>query len=899
MTLNKEQERLAKAYSNQQDHEDWLEWGPYLSERQWGTVREDYSSDGNAWDYFPHDQARSRAYRWGEDGLAGISDPKQKLCFALSLWNGNDPILKERLFGLTNSEGNHGEDVKEYYFYQDNTPTHSYMKWLYKYPQKAFPYQDLIDENARRKQYPHSMEYELIDTGIFDEDRYFDVQVEYAKSSPTDVLVKIKVTNHGPDKAPIHLLPTLWFRNTWSWFFDVKKPSIEGSKQGNIGVLKATSDADGSTDAMALYCENPEKLFFVDNETNNKKLFNSENKTPYPKDGINDHLIHGTASVNPDMKGSKSSAYYYFELESGATQEINLRFTADMDNQAPFGDAFEKVFTDRIAEADTFYENISPATLSDEQKMIQRQAYAGMLWSKQYYLYVVSDWLKGDPVGPTPPESRNRNKEWSHFYADNILTMPDKWEYPWFAAWDLCFQTVVFSRVDIEFAKKQLLFLSHEWYMSPKGAIPAYEWSFSDINPPLHAWAALKIHEIDKELNGDKADTQFLADIFRHCLMNFTWWVNQVDKDNNNLFEGGFLGLDNISIINRSDLSNLEQRLGVSVNMNQSDGTSWVGMFCLKMMDIANVLSVENHSEYSHLVSKFFQHFVFVADAMNMDRTECKINLWDEDDEFYYDFLTVYEQPTKYHSVKLRSLVGVIALFPVATVDFTKLEAHSAKSLQERLDWFLDKHPELLDHVKTTSEKDTNKMLLSFVNPERLVKILLRVFDELEFLSPHGIRGISKVYEDNPYTLDLQRNNVTLQEQYAPAESLNHAFGGNSNWRGPVWFPINFLLIETLLKYNEFLGDDFQVEYPSKSGNMMNLGAIAEDLSKRLIGIFEKDQNGNRPVFGGNQTFQKDDRWNNNILFYEYFHGDIGAGIGASHQTGWTGLVAELLQTLK
>lgn len=899
MTLNKEQERLNKTYLTDKGHENWLEWGPYLSERQWGTVREDYSSDGNAWDYFPHDHARSRAYRWGEDGLAGISDPKQKLCFALSLWNGNDAILKERLFGLTNGEGNHGEDVKEYYFYQDNTPTHSYMKWLYKYPQKAYPYQDLVDENARRKQFPESMEYELIDTGVFEEDRYFDVQVEYAKSATEDVLIKIKVTNHGPDKAPIHLLPTLWFRNTWSWFFDVQPPVIEGSMNGKVGVLKASADTEKSTDEMALYCQDPDQLFFVDNETNSKKLFNAENKTQYPKDGINDHLIHGTETVNPALKGSKSSAYYFLELEGGETKEINLRFTSDLEKETPFGDEFEKVFADRITEADAFYEQVSPSSLSEDQKMIQRQAYAGMLWSKQYYLYVVSDWLKGDPKGPKPPENRSRNKEWSHFYADNILTMPDKWEYPWFAAWDLCFQTVVFSRIDIEFAKNQLLFLSHEWYMSPKGAIPAYEWSFSDINPPLHAWAALKIYEIEKETKGDEADSQFLADVFRHCLMNFTWWVNQVDHGDNNLFEGGFLGLDNISILNRSDLSNLEKRLGVGVEMNQSDGTSWVGMFCLNMMEIANILSVENHSEYSHLVSKFFQHFIFVADAMNMKRTECNIQLWNDEDEFYYDFLTVHDQPTKYHSVKLRSLVGVIALFPVAAIDFSELEIHSAKSLKDRLQWFIEKHPELLEQVKTTDDDDQDKLLLSFANPERLVKVLLRVFDELEFLSPHGIRGISKVYEESPYTLDLQRNNVKLQECYAPAESLNQAFGGNSNWRGPVWFPINFLLIETLQKYHKFLGEDFTIEYPSKSGNQKNLLEISNDLSKRLIGIFEKDQNGNRPVFGGNKTFQKDEKWNNNILFYEYFHGDIGAGIGASHQTGWTGLVAELLQNIK
>ncbi len=905
MSQNNETIRMGKLYSEDSNtYEDWLYWGPYLSERQWGTVREDYSQGGNAWDYFSHDQARSRAYRWGEDGLGGISDPEQKLCFAIALWNGSDAIIKERLFGLTNSEGNHGEDVKEYYYYVDNTPTHSYMKWLYKYPQKAFPYADLVNENARRKSDPHSFEYELMDTGVFNDNKYFDVQVEYAKSATQEILIKIKVTNHGEDTASLHVLPTLWFRNTWSWFIDAEKPQLNGIKASggqNFACIRATPTSSSGAKEMMLYCESPEELVFVENETNNEKLWGSENKTPYPKDGINDYLIEGKHSVNPTLVGTKSSAVYKLTLASNETKEIRLRFSSNTSISAPFANDFEAVFDKRITEADEFYESLAPETLNDEQKSIQRQAYAGMLWGKQYYNYVVADWLDGDPAGPPPPSGRGRNNEWRHMYASTIISMPDAWEYPWFAAWDLCFQTIVFARLDLQFAKNQLLTLAHEWYMAPNGAIPAYEWAFSDVNPPLHAWAALQIFEIEKEM-GLESDFKFLADIFQHCLMNFTWWTNQQDGDSTNLFEGGFLGLDNISVINRSNLEDFERQVGHEVTMKQSDGTSWMGMYCINMMQLAIKLTVFDQKIYSHFVSKFFQHFVFIADALNSvdHASNGAVKLWDEQDGFYYDFLEIYANPTQYVSVKLRSLVGVIPLFPVAKINLKELEPKVSKELKERLEWFFNRHPELIGQVQTLKsgnnrfmEGTDDEILLSFVKPDRLITILERVLDETEFLSPHGIRGISKAYQENPYRLTV--DNVTLTERYEPAESADGSFGGNSNWRGPVWFPINFLLINTLQSYSEFLDEDFKVEYPSHSGNKKSLKAVANDLSKRMIQIFERDSSGNRPVYGGNETMQNDAAWKDLILFFEYFHGDNGAGLGASHQTGWTGLVAELL----
>jgi len=899
MIQGKEADRLRQSYSD--DSSDWLFWGPYLSERQWGTVREDYSSGGSAWDYFPHDHARSRAYRWGEDGLAGICDQRQQLCFALAMWNGQDPIIKERLFGLTNGEGNHGEDVKEYYYYLDNTPTHSYMKWLYKYPQKAYPYADLVDENRRRKMVdPHASEYELIDTGVFDDNRYFDVQVEYAKLAANDILIKIRIDNRGLEAAPLVLLPTLWFRNTWSWFNDAPKPSLQGQAlSGSIQAIVATPVSnDGNWVPMKLYCYNCDQLLFVENETNSARLWKTQDGPRYPKDGINDHLIDGADSVNPAQRGSKASALYRLTIGAGDSQEIHLRLSSDLNLDNPFGPDYEATFQTRLAEADEFYNALCPSSLNADQKAIQRQAYAGMLWSKQYYHYIVLDWLKGDPVGPTPPADRliKRNHSWTHFYADHILTMPDTWEYPWFAAWDLCFQTVVFAPLDVAFAKQQLLILAREFYMSPDGAIPAYEWAFDDVNPPLHAWAALRIFAIEKELYGGNGDSQFLTDIFHYCLLYFTWWTNRKDPDDNNLFEGGFLGLDNISVIDRSHLQELEKQIGRPVELYQSDGTSWMSMFSLNVMEMALILCQQKkQQEYARLASKFFQHFVFVADAINsVDRLSGgDISIWDEQDGFYYDVLRV-RNPDQYYSIQLRSLVGIITLFPVAMLDFEQIESAASGELKQRIDWFEARHPELLDQTLTIHSSNEHRHLLTLVKPERLRRILSRVFDEEEFLSPHGIRGISRVYLDQPFTMRVE--NATLSEQYEPAESSTGLFGGNSNWRGPVWFPINYLFIDALRRYHAFFGDAFTVEYPTRSGRMRNLNDIADDLSQRLIGIFERSADGTRPVFGGATTFQQDPHWRDMLLFYEYFHGDNAAGIGASHQTGWTGLVSELLR---
>jgi len=896
----KEADRIAKGYASNTDH-PWMLWGPYLSERQWGTVREDYSAYGNAWEYFPHDHARSRAYRWGEDGLAGLSDDQARLCFSLALWNGTDAILKERAFGLTNGEGNHGEDVKEYYFYLDNTPTHSYMKWLYKYPQRAYPYADLVAENARRKATnPHAFEYELLDTGVFAENRYFDVQAEYAKAAPQDILIRIRITNRGPDSADCHVLPTLLFRNSWSWFHDAPKPKLEGrsaSGAGGVATISATpaTDPDLPLDPMTLYCDGPDQLLFVENESNTQRLWGATNGPAYPKDGINDHVVLGSDSVNPALSGTKASAWYRLAIGPGETREIRLRLSSDQGLTQPFDDDFAATFTTRQAEADEFYASVGPDDLSGGRQAIQRQAYAGMLWSKQYYHYIVKDWLKGDPVGPPPPSTRSRNAQWTHFYADHVLSMPDAWEYPWFASWDLCFQSVVFARIDVRFAKNQLLYLAREFYMSPGGAVPAYEWAFSDVNPPLHAWAAQRIFEIEKEMHGGDGDLEFLAGIFHYCLMYFTWWTNRKDADSKNLFEGGFLGLDNISVIDRSHLADLEQQIGKPLEIYQSDGTSWMGLFCLNMVQTALVLSKAGAIEYARLASKFFQHFVFIADAMNSleHRSQGEVKLWDDEDGFFYDAVRVGVGPDAYYrSIRMRSLVGIIATFPAAIIDMDEIEESAAASVRERVNWFLAQHPELLNQCVNSCTR-TNRHLLTFMDVDRLRSILTRVFDEREFLSPHGIRGISKVYQEPPFTMDIE--GATLSARYEPAESSVGLFGGNSNWRGPVWFPINFLLIECLRVYHEFYGDDIRMEYPTGSGQQRTLDQIADDLGARLISIFERGADGRRPVYGGTAPFQQDPDWRDHLLFFEYFHGDNGAGLGASHQTGWTGLVNELL----
>jgi hypothetical protein len=876
----------------------WLRWGPYLSERQWGTVREDYSAGGDAWSYFPHDQARSRAYRWGEDGLAGLCDEDQKLCFALALWNGRDPILKERLFGLTNDEGNHGEDVKEYYYYQDNTPTHSYMKWLYKYPQAEFPYKWLVDENARRKQTDGSApEFELVDTGVFNEGRYFDVQVEYAKAGPDDILIRITVTNRGPDAAGLDVLPTLWFRNTWSWFVGAAKPRIEGQPtdaHADATSLTATPAGDGKLDSlppMKLYCQGTGRLLVVDNESNARRLWQSPSSPAFPKDGINDQLIHGANTTNPALTGTKACAVYSLQVPAGQAQVLQLRLSADTQLSDPFGADFLATLQARAAEADTFYDSITPAGLSPDRKNIMRQAYAGMLWSKQYYHYIVRDWLEGDATQPPPPQ-RWRNRAWTHFYADQVLSMPDVWEYPWFAAWDLCFHAVVFARLDCAFAKEQLLTISREWYMSPDGAVPAYEWAFDDVNPPLQAWAALRILRTEAETTGTE-DLDFAQSIFNYSLMYFTWWANRKDPEGDDMFGGGFLGLDNIAVINRSNIEALEGYLGRGLRLCQSDGTSWMGLFCLSMLELALKLAPRS-AEYTRLGNKFLQHFVEIGSKIDgfEHPLDGQIKLWDEDDGFYYDVLRIDRDGggNEYIPIKLRSLVGLIPLLPVLAIDMSSLEPGTSRELLARIDWFGRIHPQMLARVWDHS---ADSHLLSFVDPDRLRRILARVFDESEFLAPYGIRSISRAYRDTPFTVNVHGHE--LSERYEPAESSHGDFGGNSNWRGPIWFPINFLLVEALRRYHAYLGDGFTVEFPTGSGRQLTLSAIADELARRLVSVFE-GTTGRRPVFGGVDLFQHDPEWNRHILFYEYFHGDNGAGIGASHQTGWTGLVAELMR---
>jgi hypothetical protein len=906
MIAGAEADRLRAAYPRENNATPWMLWGPYLSERQWGTVREDYSADGDAWGSFSHDQARSRAYRWGEDGLAGLCDDEQRLCFSLALWNGRDPILKERLFGLTNGEGNHGEDVKEYYYFLDNTPTHSHQTWLYKYPHAPYPYGELVAENGRRKQTDsRAPEFELIDTGVFDQNRYFDVRVDYAKASPRDILVKVRVDNRGPDAATIHVLPTLLFRNTWSWLAEpdraAQTPSITGTAPAVPGavatMLASPAAAQAATSVpMTLYCAGPDELLFVDNETNAARLWGSPEGPRYPKDGINDYVVGGSDTVNPALTGTKAAAHHRLDIPGGGSAEIRLRLTADADLADPFGTDFDATFAARLSEADAFYAALAPSTLTDEERAIQRQAYAGMLWSKQWYHYVVKDWLDGDPAGPVPPQGRSRNAQWRHFYAADILTMPDTWEYPWFASWDLCFQSVVFARLDVEFAKNQLRHLAREWFMSPDGAVPAYEWNFGDANPPLHAWAAMRILKIEQEVHGDDGDAEFLADIFRYCLMYFTWWTNRKDGSDNNLFQGGFLGLDNISIIDRSHLADLESQIGRSVELYQSDGTSWMGMFSLHLMEMALQLEKLGQPEYARLAGTFFQHFVFIAEAMNSleQRSDGQLRLWDEADGFYYDALLVRGAPDQYLKVGLRSLVGIIALFPVARLDLDGLTAGDHE-LAKKIGWFERAHAELIDQA-TVSRDGESVHLLSFVKPDRLKRILARVLDTSEFLGPHGIRGISRAYLDEPYALDVDGARLTVG--YEPAESSIGLFGGNSNWRGPVWFPINFLLIETLQRYHGYLGDDFTVEFPTGSGQQHTLADVARELGQRLTSTFVRGADGRRPVFGGSELFQEDPHWRDHLLFYEYFHGDNGAGIGASHQTGWTGLVAELLHGL-
>ena len=875
--MTKEEKRLIE---DREKKAYWRRWGPYLSERQWGVVREDYSADGEAWEYFTHDDARSRAYRWGEDGIAGISDNHQRLCFAISLWNGKDPILKERLFGLDSHEGNHGEDVKEYYYYLDNTPSHSYMKYLYKYPQQEYPYHKLVNENKNLGRLVP--EYELADTGIFNEDRYFDVYVEYAKNDPEDILIQIKIFNRGPVESELYILPTLWFKNDWSWFKNITKPEIKQIKEkNNIFVIEALHP---ELEEMYFYCESPKELLFTENETNSKRIDGVNNTSAYVKDGINDYIVNGEKNaVNPELTGTKFSPSYMLKLESGESKELRFRLCKSKNLSAPLGKQFDKIFLNRKADADEFYKKLSPTLIKEDERNIQRQAFSGMLWTKQFYNYVVEDWLKGDPAFPPPPSDRKsgRNHNWTHLYADDVLSMPDKWEYPWFAAWDTAFHTIPFSMIDPDFAKRQLSRLTREWYMHPNGQIPAYEWAFGDVNPPVHAWGAWRVYKIEKKIY-DKSDKLFLESVFQKLLLNFTWWVNRKDIKGNNIFEGGFLGLDNIGVFNRS------KSLPTGGYLQQADGTSWMAMYALNMLTIALELARENKS-YEDIASKFFEHFLYISNAIN-GVGEKQTGLWDEKDGFYYDMLTLPDDTQI--PLKIRSMVGLIPLFAVMTIDQKVIE--SLPGFERRMDWFIQNKPDLVTQCSIGKASNSQRSFLSITNQYRLRSILEKMLDEEEFLSPYGIRSLSKYHEKNPYILKLDGAEYSID--YEPAESRTGLFGGNSNWRGPIWFPVNFLIIESLQKFHHYLGDSFKVECPTGSGNLMNLWEVSLELSNRLISIFTKDSSGRRPFYGDIEKFQTDPNSKNLILFNEYFHADSGAGLGASHQTGWTGLIAKIIQ---
>jgi mannosylglycerate hydrolase MGH1-like protein len=859
----------------------WNRWGPYLSERQWGTVREDYSPDGAAWTYFPHDHARSRAYRWGEDGLAGISDRHQLICFALALWNGRDPILKERLFGLCAPEGNHGEDVKEYYFYLDNTPTHSWMRWLYKYPQAAFPYADLVAENRRRgRQNP---EYELLDTGVFAGNRYFDVTAEYAKHAPDDLLIRLTVANRGPEAAELDLLPTLWFRNTWTWDPAARRPSVvAGPAHQGASVIEALHPY---YEGRWLLCQGGPPLLFTENETNHQRLDGIPNGGPYVKDAFDAYLVHGDpTAVNPAQVGTKAAARYHLRLEPGASTTLRLRLIDYPPDGEPFGPRFEAIMADRQREADEFYATIIPSDLSDDARSVHRQAFGGLLWSKQFYHYEVERWLEGDPGQPPPPPQRKegRNHDWKTLYNADVLSMPDKWEYPWYAAWDLAFHCISLALVDSDYAKEQLILLLREWYMSPSGQLPAYEWAFSDVNPPVHAWAALRVYKIEKRRRG-QGDLDFLKRVFHKLMLNFTWWVNREDAGGNNIFEGGFLGLDNVGVFDRS------RPLPTGGYIEQSDSTSWMATYCLNMLAIALELAGEDRS-YEDVASKFFEHFAWIAEAMNNLGGE-GIELWDEEDGFYYDVLHLPNGSKS--QLKVRSLVGLIPLFAVETLDSELL--NRMPGFRKRMDWFLQNRPAMQRHVATgKSSSGAERILLSVLDRSRLRRVLTRMLDEAEFLSPHGIRSLSAYHREHPYLLPV--DGVMYQVDYEPAESTTGLFGGNSNWRGPVWFPPNYLIIESLQKFDYFLGSSFLIDFPTQGGKSMDLWNVAAELSRRLTRIFLRGEDGRRPVYGGIEPFQSDPHWRDLIQFHEYFHGDNGAGLGANHQTGWTSLVAKLLQ---
>ncbi|SFI17319.1 glucosidase [Nitrosomonas sp. Nm34] len=889
---NPEKKRLdeSRRYSQTEGTEGipWKKWGPYLSERQWGTVREDYSEGGDAWNFFTHDQARSRAYRWGEDGIGGISDDKQRLCFSLALWNGKDPILKERLFGLTNSEGNHGEDVKEYYFYLDSTPTHSYMKYLYKYPQAAYPYADLVETNRHRSR--SEFEYELIDTGVFNDDRYFDVFVEYAKAGAEDILVKITAANRGPDASELHLLPILWFRNDWaSWI----APSNRSPEKPNIKQIKVALGASAVEARHPLLgefifsCEGEVPLLFTDNTTNNERLFPGyQNESPYVKDGINNYVVQGQQdAVNPAKQGTKVAAHYHFNVDAGQTAVIRLRLSkiAQEQSSPSFNKHFDAIFAERLKEADDFYQSVTPPSLSKDAADVMRQAIAGMLWSKQFFFFDGDNWLDEHHSNPLHSGYRSaRNSEWFHMLNEDIISMPDKWEYPWYAAWDLAFHTLPLSIVDPDFAKEQLKLMLRGVYQHPSGQIPAYEWNFSDVNPPVHAWATLFLHRTEQAMNGG-TDIAFLKSAFNKLLLNFTWWVNRKDRFGKNVFEGGFLGLDNIGIFDRS------APLPTGGHLEQADGTAWMALFSQNMLELAVELAAHDPA-YEEMVPKFAEHFYYIARAMNRPG---KDSMWDEEDGFYYDLLRFPDGSAT--RLKVRSMVGLLPLCATTIIEKWQRE-RVPRAVVQLLERF-ERMPELLETIHPTGPEHqgvAGRGVLALLSPERLRRILTTMLDENEFLSPYGIRSISKFHEQHPYVFHVQGQEYRVD--YLPAESNTGMFGGNSNWRGPVWMPVNVLIIRALLSFYLYYGDHFKIECPTGSGKMMNLFEVSKEIADRLARIFLRNEQGRRPVHGGGEKFQTDSHWRDYILFYEYFHGDNGAGLGANHQTGWTGLVAKTIQ---
>jgi Glycosyl hydrolase family 63 C-terminal domain len=875
----------ARLIMNQLRQGHWNRWGPFLSERAWGTVREDYSANGDAWHYLPHDHARSRAYRWNEDGLAGICDRHQYLCFALALWNGRDPILKERLFGLTSGEGNHGEDVKEYYYYLDNTPTHAYMRYLYKYPQATYPYDQLVAENRRRSRL--QMEYELVDTGVFDEGRYFDVEVEYAKFEAEDILIRITVRNHGPEAAPLNVLPTLWFRNTWSWGRDERRPSIAAGagpcqSKNPVSTIIATHWELGE---YILYGSDVDAWLFTGNETNNERLYGVPSPTPYGKDAFHAYIVHGRRdAVNPAANGTKAAAWYRRTIGAGETLSLDLRLAAMLNKQplaAPFAD-FDALLRQRQQEADEFYDVVLPPHLSADAKLVARQAFAGMLWSKQYYHYVVTDWLEGDPAQPHPPPQRleGRNREWTHLFARDVISMPDKWEFPWFASWDLGFHGITLAQIDPQFAKEQIILMLREWYTHPNGQIPAYEWDFNGVNPPIFALAARAIFEIERRHTG-VADYGFMEHVFQKLLLNFTWWVNRKDALGKNIFQGGFLGMDNIGAFDRDHLP-------PGYLLGQADGTSWMAAFAKSMLSTALLLA-ERNPVYEGVASKFWEHYVYIANAMN-NRHDAQRSLWDEEDGFFYDHLFSPERGR--FPVRARTMVGFVPMFGVTAVPADTFERYP--DFQRRREWFIQHRPDLVDSVEPMVVPGVNNnVILGLVRTDQLRRMLAYMLDEDEFLSPYGVRSVSRYHRHHPLVLNLGGQEYRLD--YEPGESTTNLFGGNSNWRGPIWMPVNALILLALKQYHLYYGDTFQVECPTGSGTMKTLDQVADALARRLAHVFLRDQDGKRAVFGACPLFNHDPHWRDLIPFHEYFHGDTGRGCGASHQTGWTGLITQIL----